>query len=76
MTKDDLRFYVLLNSISVKSGQCLDNNEECMQWDLVYGWKDFRLKRCSNPGPLDQKVNVSPTELPGLLYGQIPTVHA
>ena len=24
---DDLRFYVLLNSISVISGQCLDDNE-------------------------------------------------
>ena len=23
-------------------------------WNLVYGWKDFCLKRGSNPGPLDQ----------------------
>ena len=26
-----------------------------MQWNLIYGWKDFDLKRGSNPGQLDQK---------------------
>ena len=26
----------------------------CVQWNLVYGWKDSRLERGSNPGPLDQ----------------------
>ena len=26
----------------------------CMQWNLVYSWKDFCLKQGSNPGPLDQ----------------------
>ena len=24
-----------------------------VQWNLVYGWKDYRLERGSNPGPLD-----------------------
>ena len=26
----------------------------CIEWNLVYDWKDFRFKRGSNPGPLDQ----------------------
>ena len=26
----------------------------CVQWNPVYGWKDSRLERGSNPGPLDQ----------------------
>ena len=35
---DDLRFYVLFNSISVISGQCLDDNERlCANWNSVYG---------------------------------------
>ena len=25
----------------------------CVQWNLVNGWKDFRLKLGSNPGPLN-----------------------
>ena len=33
---DDLRFYVLFNSISVISGQCLNDNER-LQWNSVYG---------------------------------------
>ena len=37
---DDLRFYVLFNSISVISGRCLDDNESCVQWNSVYGWED------------------------------------
>ena len=28
-----------------------------VQWNLVYGRKDFRLKRGSNPGLLDQLLN-------------------
>ena len=28
--------------------------KDCVQWKTVYGWKDFRLKRGSKLGPLDQ----------------------
>ena len=31
---DDLRFYVLLNSISVISGRCLDDNERMCAMEL------------------------------------------
>ena len=29
----------------------------CVQWNLVYGWKVFRLKRGLNPGLLDQSAS-------------------
>ena len=32
---DDLGFYVIFNSISVISGQWLNNYEMLLQWDLV-----------------------------------------
>ena len=25
-----------------------------VQWNLVFGWKDYRIELGSNPGPLDQ----------------------
>ena len=34
---DDLRVYVLFNSISVISGQYLNDNERLVQWNSVYG---------------------------------------
>ena len=34
---DDLRFYVLFNSISVISGRWADDNERLVQWNPVYG---------------------------------------
>ena len=34
---DELRFYVLFNSISVISGRCLDDNERLCAMDSVYG---------------------------------------
>ena len=37
---DDLQFYVLFNSISVISGQCLDDNERLYAMELR-----FRLRR-------------------------------
>ena len=40
---DDLRFYVLFNSISVISRQWVGDNESCMQWNPVYDRKDSRL---------------------------------
>ena len=27
----------------------------CMRWNLVYDFRDPRLKRVSDPGPLDQQ---------------------
>ena len=27
--------------------------KDYVQWNLINGWKDFLLKRASNPGPLD-----------------------
>ena len=38
---DDLRFYIISNSISVKSGRWADDNEGCVQWNPAYGWEDF-----------------------------------
>ena len=49
---DDLRFYVLLNNISVISGRCSDNNERLVQWNSVYGG-DF-TSNGFELGPLDQ----------------------
>ena len=34
---DDMRFYVLFNSISVISGLWKVDNERLMQWNSVYG---------------------------------------
>ena len=50
---DDLRFYVLFNSISVTSGQCLDDNER------LCAMKQFTVEKISSQvriklGPLDQ----------------------
>ena len=42
---DGLRFNVLFNSISVISGRQFGDNERLCAMDLVYGWKEFRLKR-------------------------------
>ena len=38
-----------------------------VQLNLVYNWKDSRLKWVSNPGPLDQQASALPTELIELL---------
>ena len=45
---DELRFYVLLNSISVTSGRCLDDNERLCAMELRLRLKRFRLERGSN----------------------------
>ena len=67
---DDLGFYVRFNSISVISGQWMDDNgklcviEPCLWLRRLYlGWG-------SNPGLLDQWASAEPTELPGLLSVQ------
>ena len=41
---DDLRLYVLCNSISIISGRWLGDNESCVQRNLIYVRKDFRLE--------------------------------
>ena len=45
---DDLRFYVLFNSISVISGQWEDNNERLCAMELRLRLRRFRLERGSN----------------------------
>ena len=61
---NDLRFYALFNSISVKSGQRVGDTERLCA-------KEFRLrlKRSPNSGQLhvDQQVSAQPTELQGPL---------
>ena len=57
------RFYVLFNSIS---GRWLHDNEKLRAMEPRYGLKDFRLKRSSDPSPLDQKPGALPTKLPEL----------
>ena len=49
---DDLRFYVLLNSISVISGQCLDDNERLCAMELR-----LRLRRFPSSGDRTQSAS-------------------
>ena len=51
---DDLRFYVLFNSISVISGRWADDNERLCAMGPRLRLRRFRLERGSNSGPLDQ----------------------
>ena len=41
---DDLRFYVLFNSISVISGRCLDDNERLCAMELRLRLRRFHLE--------------------------------
>ena len=41
---DDLRFYVLFNSISVISGRCLDDNERLCAMELRLQLRRFHLE--------------------------------
>ena len=41
---DDLRFYVLFNSISVISGRCLDDNERLCAMELCLWLRRFHLE--------------------------------
>ena len=52
--EDDLRFYVLFNSISVMSGQLADDNERLRAMEPRLRLRKFRLERGSNSGPLHQ----------------------
>ena len=61
---------VIFTSFSIEFQLCQDDGwvmDDCAQWDPVYDRKDSGLKRCSNPGPLDQQASAYTTELPGLL---------
>ena len=51
---DDLRFYVLFNSISVISGRWADDNERLCAMEPRLRLRRFCLERGSNSGPLDQ----------------------
>ena len=51
---DDLRFYVLFNSVSVISGRWADDNERVCAMEPRLRLGRFCLERGSNPGPLDQ----------------------
>ena len=56
---DDLRFYVLFNSISVISRRCLDDNERlCVQWNSVYTREDFTASedRTRSAGSVGQRL--------------------
>ena len=51
---DDLRFYVLSNSISVISGRLDVDNERLCAMVHRLRLRRFRLERGPNSGPLDQ----------------------
>ena len=51
---DDLRFYVLFNSISVTSGRLVDDNERLCAMEPCLQLRRFHLEWGSNLGPLDQ----------------------
>ena len=52
---DDLRFYILFNSISVISGRWVDNNERLCAMEPGLRLRRFRLKRGLNLGLLDHR---------------------
>ena len=64
---DDVRFYVLFNSISVISGRWADNNERFCAMESRLRLRRFRIQHGSNPRPLVQLASALPTELPELL---------
>ena len=51
---DDLRFYVFLNSISVISERCIDDNERLCAMELRVGLRRLHLKWGLNSDLLDQ----------------------
>ena len=51
---DDLRFYVLFNSVSVISGRWAGDNERLCAMKPRLRLGRFRLEQGSSPGPLDQ----------------------
>ena len=67
---DDLRFYVLFNSISIIAGRLADDNKRlcAMEPSLRLRLRRLRLERGCNPKLLDLWASALPTELPGLLF--------
>ena len=51
---NDLRFYVLFNSISAISGRLADDNERLCAIESRLRLGRFRLEQGSNSGPVDQ----------------------
>ena len=54
---DDLRFYIIFNSISVILGQWEDENERMCGMESSLQFRRCGLKRGSNSGLLDQYVS-------------------
>ena len=54
---DDLRFYVLVNCISVILGRWPDDNERLCAMEPRLRLRRFRLEQGSNLGPLDQQAS-------------------
>ena len=70
---DDLRFYILFNSISVKSGEWADGNERLSDMESHLLQERFHLKPVLNSGqPLIHCITgASLSELKGLLFEYI-----
>ena len=49
--------------------------KRCSLWNLVNGWKDFRLKRCSNLGPLSLRPELNQLSYVELLWTKVETLH-
>ena len=64
---DDLRFYVLFNRFQSYQDDDWVIMKDCVQWNLVFGWKDFFLKRGSNAGSVGQRSTYWATGAPGHL---------
>ena len=54
---DDLRFYVLFNSISVISGRWANGNERLCAMEPRLRLRRVRLERGSNSGAVDKKAS-------------------
>ena len=65
---DDLRFYVLFNSIFVISGRWEGDYETLCAVDFHLSLERFPSQESvSNPGPPDQQASAKPTDLPSVL---------
>ena len=63
---DNLRFYVLFNSISVISGRCLDDNERLCAMELTVEKISPRVR--IELGPLDSRPALNPVSYRGSVY--------
>ena len=67
---DDLRFYVLFNSISVISGRCLGDNERLCAMELRLRLRRFHLEWGSNSVRLISRPALNPLSYRGSLLVQ------